>query len=245
MSQLSGTQPCPPESVAGRSDDRRGPRPVGAARPPGGTSHRAPTCSGVSDDGDDRPLTAASRGHSLSSKLGTPCRNSLSSKLGTPAEGKMTLVATTEALHPRHILASVIASALLSVVAFIALSPSTAQADQQWNGIHEWTVSPHPFTYTREPDKPFGLGPYTFVRTKTHNGPIKVDVTENPANGVCVMLLRASNGSRLALKCWLPHETGIKTMATSAPPQRFTVWAARRGNTHTPTDSVFDGFVFY
>ena len=131
-------------------------------------------------------------------------------------------VTATEASHRRHMLATVIAFALLSVVVFMAISPRTAQAAQRWNDVLETPLHPIPFTYTRE-------YPQSFVRTKTDSGPIRFSVDDVYSQGLCVMLLRAADGSRLALTCWLPYERAVKTMVASIGVLRFTVWAAQRG----------------
>lgn len=108
-------------------------------------------------------------------------------------------VIAAAATRPRHMPLTVIV-ALLGAVAFTAMAPSTARAGDL-NHINEFDVSPSPFYYKREP-------PLNSVRTKTDHGSITLNVTRNAvAGGLCVMLLRAADGSRLALKCWRQNET--------------------------------------
>jgi hypothetical protein len=151
----------------------------------------------------------------------------------------MTHVFTAATTASRRIALAALLSGLLSSIAFMATSPSAAQASgERWNAINGWNVSSSPFYYTREP-------PANLVRTKKEAGIIKLSLSDNVTGGLCVMVLRAANGSRLGLACWAPGEYGDKILAVNVPPQRFTVWAARRGTICTSDNAYWDGQLYY
>jgi hypothetical protein len=142
----------------------------------------------------------------------------------------------------QRIALAALVAALLSGIALMTLFPSSAQATQRWNDIYAWKVSPYPFDYTWEWR---GHTPgIAFRRNKTDPGPMRLRLTNNVTNGICVMA-KSLHGRRLGLACWLPGEYGIKTMSYSVPAQRFILYAARRGSRYTSSNARWDGMLYY